>query len=231
MSFAQIPLRLGSAPEQRFASFEPPDAEAVQLLRAAAAGRGERLYVSGPPGSGKSHLLHATCAEAASHGRSIAYLPLAALSGHATAALEAQPAVDLLCIDNLEAVAGNAVAELALFALHNRQSDAGCALVYAARRSADALLSLTLPDLCSRLQHCTRIVLVPLDEAQRREWLQRRAAQRGLQLDDAVLEYLFRHVGRDLGTLGNLLERLDRDSLAAQRRITVPFLRQVLETR
>jgi DnaA family protein len=70
---------------------------------------------------------------------------------------------------------------------------------------------------------------LPLDEAGRRELLRRRAEARGLQLDDGVLDYLFRRVGRDLGNLTALLDRLDRASLAAQRRLTVPFLRQILE--
>ena len=58
--------------------------------------------------------------------------------------------------------------------------------------------------------------------------LRQRAQTRGLELDDAVLDWLFRRVDRDLGTLTALLDRLDRASLAAQRRITVPFLRQTL---
>ena len=48
-------------------------------------------------------------------------------------------------------------------------------------------------------------------------------------LEDAALDWLLVHAGRDLAGLAALLERLDRASLAAQRRITVPFLRQVLE--
>jgi DnaA-homolog protein len=227
MTSAQIPLQLGFPPEQRFDTFEPAGSEAVALLRAAAGAREQRLFVSGPPGCGKSLLLQATCAEAARLGRSFAYLPLAGLGTHAAPALDAQPAVDVLCIDGLDAIVGNEAIERALFALHNRQTDAVGVIVYAARSGADGL-AIELPDLRSRLQHCTHLPLLPLDEAQRRDWLQRRAAQRGLQLDDAVLDYLFRTVGRDLGTLGALLDRLDRESLAAQRRITVPFLRTVL---
>ena len=94
-----------------------------------------------------------------------------------------------------------------------------------------AALPLVLPDLRSRLEQCTRVALEPLDEAGRREVLRQRAARRGLELDDAVLDYLFRRVGRDLGALTALLDRLDRASLAAQRRITVPFLRAQLDAK
>src|SRR4249919_1679727 len=89
-------------------------------------------------------------------------------------------------------------------------------------------LAFALPDLVSRLEQCTRLSLEPLDEDARRRVLRQRAERRGLELDDAVLDYLFRRVGRDLATLTGLLDRLDRESLAAQRRITVPFLKQFL---
>lgn len=227
MSGSQIPLRLRFGSGRRFADFEPPEAEALHAAQRLATGGNERLYLSGPSGSGKTHLLQAACAEAAAHGRVPVYLPLAVLAEQAEAALQAQPAADIVCIDGVDAIAGAPAAELALFALHNRQHDAGGGLLYAGRLAPDAL-PLALPDLRSRLQHCTRLALQPLDETARRDWLQRRAVERGLQLDPAVLDYLFRRVGRDLGTLGELLERIDRESLAAKRRVTVPFLRGLL---
>ena len=117
---------------------------------------------------------------------------------------------------------------VALFDFHNRARAAGAALLYAADLAPDAL-ALVLPDLRSRLAQCTRIVLAPLDDAGRRRVLRERAQRRGLVLEDAALEWLLRRVGRDLAGLTALLDRLDRASLAAQRRVTVPFLRQVLE--
>jgi DnaA-homolog protein len=227
MSKAQLPLRLRFPAERRFDSFEPPQSDAMLGVRRAAGGD-ERILLCGPAGCGKSHLLQAACAEAAEAGRSIAYLPLPVLQPQAADLIEAQAAVDLLCVDGLDAIAGDAAAEHALFGLLNRQSDAGGAQIHAARLAPEAL-PLVLPDLRSRLQHCTRYLLQPLDEAQRRSLLQRRAAQRGLRLDEAVLDYLFRRVDRDLGSLGTLLERIDRESLVAKRRITLPFLRELLE--
>ena len=111
--------------------------------------------------------------------------------------------------------------------MHNRARAAGVALMYAARDIPDAI-GLGLPDLRSRLGQCTRITLAPLDEEGRRDVLRQRAQRRGLALEDAALDWLLRRVGRDLGGLTALLDRLDRASLAAQRKITVPFLRQTL---
>jgi DnaA family protein len=89
-------------------------------------------------------------------------------------------------------------------------------------------LPLALPDLRSRLSQCTRIMLAPLDDTGRREVLRLRAKRRGLAIDEAAIDWLLRRVDRDLSSLARLLDQLDRASLAEQRRITVPFLRQVL---
>ena len=77
-----------------------------------------------------------------------------------------------------------------------------------------------------RVLHGRFIALEPLDEQGRREVLRQRGARRGLELDGPVLDWLFRRVGRDLASLTKLLDRLDRESMAAQRRITIPFLRE-----
>jgi DnaA family protein len=68
-----------------------------------------------------------------------------------------------------------------------------------------------------------------LDEAGRVDALQRRAAQRGLQLPQETSEYLLRRMPRDLPSLFEILDQLDEASLVAQRRLTVPFIRDALE--
>ena len=223
----QLPLTLRAPPDQRFEAFVGDDA-ARDAVRAAARGEvADWLFLAGPAGSGKTHLLLAACAEAAAGGRHAAYLPLAGFAGHLSAMLPAQEGAVLVCLDGLEAAAGRTDDEEALFHFHNRAREGGATVLYAAS-AGPAVLPLTLPDLRTRLAQCIRLTLQPLDEAARRDVLRARAARRGLDLEDAVLDYLLRRVERDLGSLTALLDRLDRASLAAQRRITVPFLRGVL---
>jgi DnaA family protein len=230
---AQLPLALRYPPDQRFDTFVAAGSEAgaaaIAQLRALADGSGseDKVYVSGAPAVGKTHLLLAACAQADSAGRRAAYLPLASASGRLRDALDALDGYDLLALDGLDAVAGHRDDEVALFDAHNRAHDAGRALLYAARAMPDAL-PLLLPDLRSRLSQCARIVLEPLDDGGRRDVLRLRAQRRGLHMDDAAIDWLLRRVDRDLSSLAALLDRLDQASLAAQRRITVPFLRQVL---
>jgi DnaA family protein len=222
VSHPQLPLALRYPPDQRFATFIGTPL-AVEMLAAPL----EWLYLSGPAGSGKSHLLLAACAAASEAGKRAAYLPLAHARGHLRDLLSMQENADLVALDGLDAVAGEREDEVALFDFHNRARAAGTVVLYAARQ-APANLALSLPDLRSRLSQCTQLSLPALDEDGRRQLLRRRAEARGLLLDDGVLDYLFKRVDRDLASLTALLDQLDRASLSAQRRITVPFLRGLI---
>lgn len=231
----QMPLALRYPADQRFETFVGAPPGALAQLRALADGQaGDRVYLCGPPGTGKTHLALATCAAADAAGQRAAYLPLRAAAGRLAEALEALadtagaggPA--LLALDGLDAIAGTRDDEVELFAFHDRARRAGLRVLYAASVAPDRL-PLVLPDLRSRLSQCARIVLAPLGDTGRREVLRERARRRGLALDEAALDWLLSRAGRDLGGLAALLERLDRESLAAQRKLTVPFLREVLD--
>jgi DnaA family protein len=224
----QLPLGLRFPPHQRLDSFHAGDnAAALAAVRAVVAGGAEPwVYLSGPEGAGKTHLLIGACQEAAE--RRAQFLPLAALGGDgAEHALHGIEGADLVCIDDIHAIGGHRGAEVALFDAYNRCRAAGTPMLFAGRQPPGQL-PLVLPDLASRLQACTRFALKPLDEDSRREVLRQRARSRGFEVDDSVLDFLFRRHARDLGTLLGLLDRVDRESLAAQRRITVPFLRRVM---
>lgn len=226
----QLPLALRYPPDQRFDTFVSDDAAVVAQLHAVATGAHRAgVFIAGAAGTGKTHLLLAACADAEASGRRAAYLPLASAAGRVRDALEALHANDLVALDGVDVVAGHRDDEVALFDLHNRVHDAGGSVLYAACEMPDAL-SMALPDLQSRWQQCVRIALPVLDDEGRRELLRLRAQRRGLQVDDAALEWLLRRVDRDLGSLTILFDRLDKAALAAQRRLTVPFLRDMLGT-
>ncbi len=168
------------------------------------------------------------CSLAQQAGRQPTYLPLKAVAGRVRAALESLEGRDLVTLDGLDAIVGNREDEVALFDFHNRARTTAITLMYTAQHAPDQL-GLVLPDLRSRLQQCVRVVLQPLDDEGRAAVLRERAVRRGLSIDEASIEWLLTRTGRELGSLVSLLDWLDRESMAAQRRITVPFLRQVVE--
>lgn len=228
MTTPQLPLGLRFPAHQRFDAFHAGDHNVAAVASVAHAARDRRapwVFVSGPEGSGKTHLLIAACQEAGSARAQ--YLPLAALGGQAEAALSALDDFDLVCFDDVQAIAAHRDIQVGLFDAFNRAKARGATLLFAARQPA-ARLPIELPDLSSRLSSCVQSTLRPLDEATRRQVLRERARARGVELDDAVLDFLFRRHSRDLGSLFELLDRLDRESLAQQRRVTVPFLRRII---
>ena len=231
MNAQQLPLGLRWPSHQRLDTYlAGANAAAQEGVRAVALGDGNAwLYLQGMRGSGKTHLLIGACRLALEHGRKARYLPLDSLGesrADAIASFGAEQG-ELLAIDDVQAIAGGRDAERALFDLYNRARESRATVLFAAS-AAPAQLGVQLPDLVSRLSACTQMTLQPLDEPGRRAVLRARAQQRGLEIDDAVLDWLFARQPRDLAALMDLFERLDHAALAAQRRITSPFLREML---
>jgi len=202
--------------------------QAVAAVAKLAKPQAQSLYLAGPAGSGKSHLLQAACGLMSEAGKTAVYIPLAEHINRPATSLEGLEALSLVAIDDIDRAAGEAEWEEALFHCYNRIRDAGGHLLIAARPGPKAL-GLQLADLTSRLQALLRWRLTPPDDARRREILLTLVANRGLSLPRASLVYLLRHQARDVGYLVDLVERLDVASLQTGRRLTVPFIKSVLE--
>jgi DnaA family protein len=225
----QIPLPISLAAQQDFEEYFPGcNAEAVSHLRECALGGGESLiYLWGSAGAGKSHLLNASCRLAASRGRASAYLPLGRLAGESAELLDGLEELDLICLDDVQAIVGQSGWELAIFNLFNGVRAGQGRLLVAANQPAGEL-GLQLPDLTTRLNWGLTLLIRPLEDAEKLQALALYAQSLGMELPDAVGRYLLAHYPRDLSALKNLLEKLDAPSLQAQRRLSIPFLKTCL---
>ncbi len=228
----QLPLGLALRESARFDSyFSGLNAEAVQHLQQAATGEGENfIYAAGATGVGKTHLLQAACHSASQCGRSSTYLPLQEMSELAPDVLEDLEQLNLVCLDDVSATAGHADWERGLFDLFNRLRAAGSTLLVADEQRPDQS-GFALPDLVSRLGWGLSYTLKPLADDDVFAALSCRAKGRGLELPEDTAQFLLRRLPRDLPTLFALLDTLDTASLIEQRRLTIPFVKSVLDNR
>lgn len=226
----QLPLGLALQDGARFDSYFPGlNREVVQHLQQAASGTGENLvYVAGASGMGKTHLLQAACHRAGQCDRTSTYLPLQELLALAPTILEDLEQLDLICLDDVAAIAGHAVWERGLFDLFNRVRAAGGTLLVAGERRPDQS-GFGLPDLVSRLGWGVTYTLKPLADEDVIAALACRARARGLELPEDTAQFLLRRFPRDLPTLFALFDTLDTASLIEQRRLTIPFVKAVLD--
>lgn len=226
----QLTLGLSLRDEATFANFHAAkNAEIVAELKKTASNQGEQIiYLCGTRGQGCSHLLQAVCHYAHQQQMSSVYLPLANLVSHTPEVLNGLELLDLICLDDMHVVAGKMEWEEAIFHLFNRLHDSGKKIIFAANDLPKAI-KLKLPDLISRLSWGIVFQLHPLDDAEKLSILTMRANHRGISLSEEVGKYILTHCPRHMGTLFAALDALDKASLAAQRRLTIPFVKEVLE--
>jgi len=223
---SQLPLPLRPHDYAVFDTFHPAGNEQPlqylvdQVLMPVSPG----CYLWGPTASGKSHLLQALCEKA---GDQSVYVPLAAVSDLGSGVVTGLAGRRYVCLDDLQTVAGRADWELALFELWNAAADNGGVLVIAADRPPREL-GVRVAYLASRLSRLNVFRCNELAESERAAALRLRALHRGLELPDETGAYLLSRSRRDMRSLYRLLDRLDTESMAAQRRLTIPFVREVL---
>ena len=229
-SFRQLPLYFGVRDVFSFDTLVAGSNEvAVGIVQQCALGEGEKqVYIWSSHSAGKSHLLQAACHQASKNQRTVCYLPVAEIIEQSVRVLDELEQLDLVCLDDVDLMAQSPDWEEALFDLINRMRESGNSLLLAASSSPEAL-DIKLPDLRSRLAWGPVFQLQALSDAEKREALRIRAGQRGLELPDNVAEYLMRHYPRDLFGLFERLEVLDTAAMAMQRRLTVPFVKSVLD--
>lgn len=185
------------------------------------------VYLYGNENTGKSYLLQAVCNEADLVGVSAIYLPLSQIDEWSEDMLEGLEQFQLICLDDVSAVIGHSAWQEALFHLFNRIRDIGHSLLISGDESP-ANSHIELQDLRSRLAWGLTFKLNALSDDQKREAIKQEAAARGLVLADEVAQYLLNHGERDLSKQYAYLDQLDRASLQAQRKLTIPFAKQVL---
>ena len=199
-----------------------------QQIEATLKGLGERLiYIWGASGSGKSHLLQACC-QAVGGNQSSIYLPLQILKEWGPQVIEGIDEQAWIGIDDIDAIASNPAWEEGLFHLYNRVRDNEQTTLIITGKYPPSQAPLHLPDLRSRLSWGLVIQLNELNDVDKINTLQLHAHKRGFELPNTVGQFLLNRCARNMHDLHTLLNRLDEASLIAQRKITIPFVKEIL---
>ncbi len=220
----QLPLPFAAPRKQTFANFlGAANDEVIRLLsRPQAAFAFVWLY--GDAGVGKSHLLQAALDTQRGFGRRCRVVDLSC-----EALPDSEDGVDVLAIDHLQAARLDVQAQRNLVAWYQALSISGGWLIVAGDASPLAD-DWPLPDLASRLKSAQTFQVRSLNEDEVRALLTRRARERGLMLPRAVVDYWLTRRSRAVPALLEDLERLDQAAWVEQRRLTVPFMKGVLES-
>lgn len=203
--------------------------ELISALKQSASGTGEQvIYIAGKHGQGMSHLLKSCCHYAYQHQVSSAYLPLNQLITLSKEILIGYENLKLICVDDLQSIAGHEEWEEAFFHLYNRIYDAGGHIVIGGKALPKSL-GFKLQDVTSRLSWGVTYHLYPLSDTEKLSILISRATERGMVLSEEVANYMLTHCPRHMSTLIAALDVLDQASLAAKRKLTIPFVKEILE--
>lgn len=222
MKGAQLALAVQLQQNPSFDNFFPgPNDALVQVLRAPDA---PTIWLFGGAASGKTHLLRAAVSAA---GEGARYVCAKTDADTAQTIAAIADVAGLLAVDDVDAQLSQADWALALLRLIDQRRARGLRLLLSAS-NAIPRLDLALADLRTRFEAMLQLGLKPLRESDRRELLRLHAAARGLELPDDAVGWLLVHLQRDAGTLIAALEVLDQAALTAKRRLSLPFVQQVL---
>ena len=225
----QIPLKFEFRANQTFIDFYPGNNQAIiDQLKKTVSGQCEQfIFLWADAGHGKSHLLHACCDQAFKQGVGSFYLDFSDSTTISPELFSGLESFEVVCLDNIGLIVGQADWEYALFDFFNRHRDHHGRLIVSASRSPKAL-GFTLPDLQTRFNWGLALKIETLTDDDKIVALTYKARQMGFAITPQVALFLITRYDRNLASLWLLLDKLDFASLAAKRKLTIPFLKEIL---
>jgi len=222
----QLLLPVSVSEHMVFDSFYPgPNLEIYQSLR----DHVEKLiWISGTKGSGKTHLLQAAFHQSISLANKSLYVPMQESEHLSPEVLDDLDQLDLICIDDIEFVLGSQTWEIKLLDLYERLQATNTHLLIASHE-IPKVLNFFLPDLASRFSMGVVHQLKILSETEIISAIQLHADIRGFNLPIESANYLLKRVERNVSSLINIIKILDYESLSKQRKLTIPFIKDILQ--
>tara|TARA_B100001769_G_scaffold16142_1_gene10902 strand:+ start:34 stop:741 length:708 start_codon:yes stop_codon:yes gene_type:complete len=228
-SSTQIPFKFDNFKKRDFDSFfQGENKDLLYFLNTMIKTRGNNsIYIWGPQGTGKTHLLQAACKQANEMDWHVTYIPLEQYRDFSIDILDGLGKLDLVCIDDLEFIIDNIEWQQRVTLLFNEIRDNKNSIIISSKISPNNI-KIDLDDLKSRLVWGHVFKIKAADDELKIKILKKEANERSFNLNDDVVEFLIRRSNRDLTSLIEILDEIDRSSLAAKRKITVPFVKELI---
>lgn len=175
------------------------------------------VWLYGASGLGKTHLAHML----------VEHTDNSLLVDEISYRLHGIERFDLVVLDSIETWLGSNEEEKRIFELYERLQRSGNRLVITARKNVIEY-KFSFLDLRSRLATFQPYELQPLPDQEKVLLVQQLARTRGFELSDEVMQFIFKYVGRSQSMLVHLLDKFENESITHDRRITIPFIKEVL---
>jgi len=237
----QLPFDFSVSENYSFSNFlvSRKNAELLELVKNFSSHNDVITFIWGNKGVGKSHLLQALChandmanknAQEMNKEQSLQYLylPMQKIRLFGPEVFGSLHHMDVICLDDFDSVIGDKDWELSLFEFFNRSREQGVKLLVSAENTPRGL-PFSLPDLASRMSWGVIYQLHELNDEEKISALDRRAREKHTPLETEVLQYIYMRHSRDLQSLLTVLDKLDQLSLAEKRRLTIPFVKKVMD--
>ena len=230
ISLPQIPFEFGNFQKIDFTSFiEGENQDLLDFLNTMTKKKkNDCLYIWGSQGTGKTHLLQAACKQADDMNSQVTYIPLKQYEEFDSEIFNGLGKLDLICVDDLEFISGNLEWQQRLTLLYNEIRDNNNSIIISST-SSPKNIKIELDDLKSRLVWGQVYKINPPNDELKIEILKRKASERSFELSESVAEFLIHRTDRDLNSLIKILDVIDHSSLAAKRKVTIPFVKKLID--
>jgi len=224
----QIPLQFEFQSNHSFSTFYHGDnEETINHLQHFCHSTELQIYLWGTAGTGKTHLLQATTQETNKQTKSSFYFSFDSNSLPAPSMLTGLENLDIICFDNIDHIAGNNEWEQAFFNFFNLHRDRNKQLILSSS-CPPKYLAIELPDLKTRMSWGLTLKLKELTDDQQLNALIYKANSLGFKIPSHVGQYIITHYTSDLPSTWRLLKKIELATLSAKRKITIPFLKQMM---
>ena len=186
------------------------------------------LFLYGIAGTGKTFLLQSLCNHYTDCEKTSLFIPLNEVKEYGAGFLDSLEELDLICIDQIDSIAGDDIWEVAIFNLINNCLTSKCRLIFCSRLNPSSI-NFNLKDLFSRIKRIDHIELFPVSENKLRDALRFIIDLRSLEIGDSEIDYLMTHSTRSITNILEIIDELDLLSLKLKRRITIPLIKEFIQ--